>query len=78
MQKENLLKTILLIGILSVILIAHYNYDGQTNNTDIRNYGTETVMINYNPVEHYTNDTLILLPPDWLLKLNNISVNKSF
>ena len=77
MQKEKILKNIILISILSIILIAHYNYDGQTNNADIRNYGTETVMIN-NPVEHYSNDSLVLLPPDWLLTLNNISVNKSF
>ena len=80
MQKEELLKTIILLGILSVILIVHYSYysyNGEINSIDILNYGKETVMFNYNPIEHYTNETLILLPPDWLLKLDNISVNKS-
>ena len=78
MEKEKLLKTIILLGILSVVLIAHFNYSDQTNSIDTRNYGTETVIINYNPIEYYTNETLELLPPGWLLKLNNISLNKSF
>ena len=79
MQKEKLLKTITLIGILSIVLIAHYSYGEQTNDIDTRNYGKETVMFNqYKSMEHYANETLILIPPNWLLNISNTSINKSF
>ena len=78
MQKEKLLKNIVLLGILSIILIVHFNYSEQTNDIDTHNYGKETVMINqYKSMEYYTNETLILLPPD-LLNISITSINKSF
>lgn len=77
MQKEELLKTIILISVLSVILIVNFSYGEQSNDIDTHNYGKETVMFNYNPIEYYTNETLILIPSDWLLNISNISANKS-
>lgn len=79
MQKEELLKTIILISVLLVIVIVHFSYGEQTNNIDTHNYGKETVMFNqYNSIEYYTNETLVLIPPDWLLNISNTSINKSF
>ena len=79
MQKEKLLKTIILFGILFTVLIIHFSYGEQTNDIDTHNYGKETVMFNqYNSMEYYTNETLILIPPDWLLNISNTSINKSF
>ena len=77
MQKEKLLKNVILISVLFTVLIVHFSYDEQTNDINTHNYGKETVMFYYNPIEYYTNETLILIPPDWLLNISNNSINKS-
>jgi len=83
MRKEDLFKTLLLLGILCTVFTVSFYFDNQTTDDIdyqclLRYQHKVTAMYNPNYSFCYHNETLELLPPDWLLKLNNISVNKSF
>lgn len=83
MEKERIFKTILLFGVLcTVFLISFYDDNQTTDDMDFQclqryQHSTSVYDPDYSNCRHY-NETLELLPPDWLLKLYNISVNESF
>lgn len=82
MKKEELARTLVLLGILLTIVYAlSFQYEKQINSTDFQyQQQYNSVIVRYYPDhnEDYYNETLDLLPPDWLLELYNISLNKSY
>ena len=83
MEKERILKTLLLIGVLCTVLSVSFYYDNQTlDDTDFqclqRYQHSTSIAYDSNHSNCNYNETLVLLPPEWLLKLYNISLNESF
>ena len=83
MKKEKIFKTLLLIGVLCIVLLVSFYYDNQTiSDTDLQclqRYDHSTFMA-YDPncTKYDYDETLKLLPSEWLLKFYNISKNESF
>ena len=84
MEKERIFKTLLLIGILCTVLSVSFYYDNQTvDDIDyqcLQRYQYHSTSMVYDPnysICNY-NETLELLPPDWLLEFYKISLNNSF
>lgn len=82
MKKEDLFKTMLLLGVLCTVFTVSFYFDNQTTDDIdfqcLQRYQHSTSVV-YNP--NYSickyNETLEILPPEWLLELYNISVNES-
>ena len=83
MEKERIFKTLLLIGVLCTVLLVSFYYDNQTiSDADLRclqRYQPGTSLV-YDPnCSNYDyNETIDLLPPEFLLELYNISVEMRF
>lgn len=84
MKKEELARTLVLLGILFIVVYAlPFQYERQVNSTDFQCYPEyhHSVTVRYD-IDHsmgyYTNETIELIPPNWLLELYNVSVNENF
>lgn len=84
MKKEELARTLVLLGILGFLLLVSFHYDNTTSNNDFQYYPEyhHSVTVRYYPdnydENYYYNETIELLPPDWLLEFYNVSINESF
>ena len=83
MKKEELARTLVLLGILAVALSVSFHYDNSTSGNDFPYYPEyhHGVTVRYYPdydENCYYKETIELLPPDWLLELYNVSANESF
>ena len=79
MRKVEILKTLLLLGIVCTLVTFHFYYYDNDNISKMNYYiyGSETLFYGEYPDYAY-NETVKLMPPDWLLELHNISLNESF
>ena len=81
MKKEEIIKKLILLGMLALIPTIYFCYESTTSNIDnqyyqqYRHYGTMRYYPDNN-MEYYTNETLELLPPEYLLEFYNISVKE--
>ena len=83
MKKERILKTLMLVSILCMVLSVSFYYNNQTiSDTDLQclQWYQPGTSVAYDPnCSNYDYDeTLDLLPPEFLLEFYNISVNESF
>jgi len=79
MKKVEILRTLLLLGIVCVLVSFHFlYYENDIYNENFRAYNGETIRYPSNSPYNYYNETVELMPPEWLLELYNISLNESF
>ena len=78
MKKEKIIKNLILLGILCIMISVYY-FDDQTNTNNIMDYRIYNGETHYIGTNMIFNETLEILPPDWLLEIyKNITVNESF